>query len=162
MATKTINFDLEKTQSAIARIAMAMYKDNWRPEYIVGITRGGLVPAVMLSHMTKIPMNTLCVQLGTDDFDENVEMNCWMADDACSGKNILIVDDMIRSGEALEWIKKDWQSSIHIDISDIWHKSVRFASLVDCGISETAADYCGEEINCEDENIWVDFFWERL
>ena len=41
--------------------------------YIVGITRGGLVPAVMLSHMTEIPMHTLCVQLGAEGLEENTE-----------------------------------------------------------------------------------------
>ena len=31
-----------------------MYVDNWRPDYIIGITRGGNVPATIISNMTGI------------------------------------------------------------------------------------------------------------
>ena len=31
-----------------------MFADPWRPDYVVGLTRGGLVPATMLSNMTGI------------------------------------------------------------------------------------------------------------
>ena len=36
-----------------------MYKDNFRPDYIVGLARGGLVPAVKLSHYLDIPIYAL-------------------------------------------------------------------------------------------------------
>ena len=68
--TKTIKYEWQDVDKAIQTIAMDMYKDTWRPDYIVGITRGGLVPAVMLSHMTSIPMHTLCVQLAAEGLEE--------------------------------------------------------------------------------------------
>ena len=112
---KLITYDWKRVERSIQDIAMQMYKDNWRPDYIVGITRGGLVPAVMLSHMTDIPMHTLCVQLAADGLEENTESNCWMAEDAYGyvsvpdrdnvfnshtsnnekRKNILIIDDTL-------------------------------------------------------------------
>jgi len=113
---KTITYDWDKTERAVRDIAMGLFKSNWRPNYIIGITRGGLVPAVMLSHMTGIPMHTLCVQLGTEDLVENTESNCWMAEDAFgyvgrdngpgkslekARKQILIMDDINRGGD--EW-----------------------------------------------------------
>ena len=76
--TKTIKYEWQDVDKAIQTIAMDMYKDTWRPDYIVGITRGGLVPAVMLSHMTSIPMHTLCVQLAAEGLEENTESNTWM------------------------------------------------------------------------------------
>ena len=45
------------------RIALDILKTDWRPDYIVGLTRGGLVPAVRISHLLDIPMHTLKVQL---------------------------------------------------------------------------------------------------
>ena len=52
---RLITYNWNKVERAVQDIAMGMYKDNWRfPDYIVGVTRGGLVPAVMLSHMTSI------------------------------------------------------------------------------------------------------------
>ncbi|MDA9374081.1 phosphoribosyltransferase family protein [bacterium] len=162
---KTIVYDWNKVSIAVQDIAMGMYKDNWRPDYIVGITRGGLIPAVMLSHMTSIPMHTLCVQLATDGLDENTESNCWMSEDAFGyekePKNILIIDDINRGGDAMEWIMKDWQDSC-IPGSDrwgqIWHNNVRFASLLSSPNSIVDTDYWSEELS-EDEN-WVTFPWE--
>ena len=84
---KSINYSWDNTHKGINNIAMQMYKDNWRPDYIVGITRGGLVPAVLLSHLTDIPMHTLCVQLGAEGLEENTESNCWMAEDAFGYKD---------------------------------------------------------------------------
>ena len=73
-------------EEAVNSIAMQMFKDEWRPDYIVGITRGGLVPAVLLSHTTDIPMKTLCVQLVSDGLEANTERNAIMAKHAL--KNI--------------------------------------------------------------------------
>ena len=87
---KTINYDWHNVDKAIQSIAMQMYESEWRPDYIVGITRGGLVPAVILSHMTNIPMHTLCVQLAAEGLEENTESNIKMAGDAINNKNILI------------------------------------------------------------------------
>ena len=91
---KTINYDWRTVDKAIQSIAMQMYESEWRPDYIVGITRGGLVPAVILSHMTNIPMHTLCVQLAAEGLEENTESNIKMAGDAINNKNILIIDDI--------------------------------------------------------------------
>jgi hypoxanthine phosphoribosyltransferase len=162
---KTITYDWDKVSNAVRDIAMSMYKDQWRPDYIVGITRGGLVPAVMLSHMTGIPMHTLCVQLAANGLEENTESNCWMSEDAFGyekdPKNILILDDINRGGDAMEWIMKDWQASClpeNEKWDQIWHNSVRFASLLSSPNSIVDTDYWSEELS-EDEN-WVEFPWE--
>ena len=111
---KTINYDWSKVEKGIQHIAMQMYESEWRPDYIVGITRGGLVPAVMLSHMTNIPMHTLSIQLGAEGLEENTESNCWMAEDAFgykdNQKNILVIDDINRGGDATAWLMNDWKA----------------------------------------------------
>lgn len=163
---KTITYDWNKVERAIKDIAMGMYKDEWRPDYIVGITRGGLVPAVMLSHMTGIPMHTLCVQLAADGLDENTESNCWMSEDAFGyekdPKDILIIDDINRGGDAMEWIMKDWQRSCFPDAerwNEVWHNNVRFASLLSSPNSIVDTDYWSAEFSDEEEN-WIEFPWE--
>lgn len=134
-------------------------KDNWQPDYVVGITRGGLLPAVLISQYLDIPMETLKVSLrdGTE-----CESNLWMAEDAFTGKNILIVDDINDSGATLEWIKKDWHEGNGMyDWDKIWHNNVRFAVLIDNMASNFKnVEYSGMDINKAEDNRWVNFPYE--
>ena len=123
----------------VAKLCREIANSNWRPDYIVGLTRGGLTPAVMISHYFDIPMHTLSVSLR--DSDNECESNLWMAEDALGPqsperyisnendigsildaagdlleigstyKNILIVDDINDSGATINWIINDWKSS---------------------------------------------------
>ena len=165
--TQVITYTWADVEKAVRDVAMDMYKSNWRPDYIVGITRGGLTPAVMLSHMTGIPMHTLCVQLANEDLEENTESNCWMAEDAFGyekqSANILIIDDINRGGDAMEWIMKDWQSSCLPNSEhwgEVWHNNVRFAALMDNINAKVPMDYCSEEFNADERDVWVQFPWE--
>jgi xanthine phosphoribosyltransferase len=161
---KNRKYTWDGVQEAVSSIAMQMFKDEWRPDYIVGITRGGLIPAVLLSHITEIPMHTLCVQLESDGLDANTESNCWMAEEALiEKKKILIIDDINRGGDAISWIMDDWQLSVPgISSGDTaWHNNIRFASLIDNPNSKVPMDYCNDEIDLDEEDIWVEFPWEN-
>ena len=90
--------DIENCSTSIVN---QMYKDQWRPDYIVGITRGGNVPATIISNMTGIRCEAIKVSLRDSGYAN--ESNAWMAEDAFGspyadsngqGKNILIVDDI--------------------------------------------------------------------
>ena len=154
----------EGIEIGVNSIAMQMFKDEWRPDYIVGITRGGLIPGVLLSHTTDIPMKTLCVQLKSDGLEEVTEHNVQMARDALkNNKKILIIDDINRGGDAISWIIDDWQDAIGMvgDYkSESWHTNVRFASLIDNPNSKVPMDYCNEEIDLDEEELWMEFPWE--
>jgi hypoxanthine phosphoribosyltransferase len=165
-------------QGLVGKIARDISVSGWRPDYIVGITRGGALPAVMLSHYLDVPMFPLAVSLRDH---ENTESNCWMAEDAYGlvgryeehpvvdenygRKNILIVDDMNDSGATLNWIMEDWAASCFPQSSSwaqIWGNNVRFAVLFDnlgsqCNLK---MNYVGEEINKAENDVWIDFPYE--
>jgi hypoxanthine phosphoribosyltransferase len=150
--------DLKKL---VAKLCRDISNSNWRPDYIVGISRGGLVPAVMISHYLNVPMKPLQVSLR--DGGECVS-DCGMAEDALgypkqerivedendiasildaagslleegeNFKNILIVDDINDTGATFNWIMKDWPASCLPDDSDwkfVWNNNVKFAVLID-------------------------------
>lgn len=160
-------------------ISFQMYKDAWRPDYIVGLTRGGLIPAVIMSNALGIPMETLKVSLR--DSDSESESNLWMAEDAFGyggsfegkpiideykQKNILIVDDINDTGATLDWIINDWQTSCLPNSphwADVWSNNVRFAVLIDNLSSNFSrqVDYSAKEINKAEDDAWIVFPWER-
>ena len=135
--------DQPKFNGLVAKLCRDIVNSGWRPDYIVGLTRGGLLPAVMISHYFNIPMHTLSVSLR--DSDTGPESNLWMAEDAlgprtkerivedfndvggilqaaselleegATYKNILIVDDINDTGATLNWIMQDWPSGCFPD-----------------------------------------------
>ena len=163
--------DYKEFTGLVAKICRDITNSDWRPDYIVGLTRGGLLPAIMISHYFDIPCETLKVQLrdGTER-----ESNLWMAEDAYGyngaldeqvAKNILIVDDINDTGATLNWIMNDWQSGClpnDARWNHVWNQNVRFAVVVDNLSSECAVkmDYTGFEVNKAENDVWIDFPYE--
>jgi hypoxanthine phosphoribosyltransferase len=172
-------------ETAANSIAMQMYADNWRPDYIVGLTRGGLPLAVILSHKTGIRMETLKVKLrDLVDDEDGCESNCWMSEDAYGyddtdyydpamghnktnadkRKKILIVDDINDTGATFNWIRQDWQSSCLPNSQDwehVWGNNVRFAVMTE-NLSSNFHDvkYHWDEVNKAEENVWLVYPYE--
>ena len=164
---KIINIDQTELKGYVHRIMRDMAKEHWRPDYVVGITRGGLIPAVMISQYLEVKMHTLDISFRDDDLGP--ESNLWMAEDAfgykAEKKKILIVDDINDTGRTLNFIKEDWPSGC-LPSDDkwnhVWHNNVRFATIVDNSASEFKdVDYTGLTINKHEEPSWVVFPWEQ-
>lgn len=151
----------------VSNICRDITNDEWRPDYIVGITRGGLPAATMISHYFDVRMEALKVSL-RDDADMGPESNLWMAEDAfgviAPKKKILIVDDINDSGATLNWIVNDWRSGCFPTGNgwdDIWGHNVRFAVVVDNTASKFPyRTYSGMEINKLEKDVWVEFPYE--
>jgi len=150
----------QEMKTGVLDIVSQMYSDDWRPDMIVGVTRGGLIPAVMMSHYTGIRMETIDVRL-RDTFN-SPEHALWMAEDAGAGKRILILDDINDTGETFKWIVKDWEeSNPPADWLDIWGNNVRFATIIDNAPSKFDVDYSSIEINKAEDPAWIVFPFEE-
>lgn len=149
----------------VSHICRELAKSNWRPDKIVGICRGGSIPAVMISQYFNIPCIMLNVSLR--DFTELTCSDLALAEDAYNGEKILIVDDINDSGDTLNWIVNDWQSScFRDDVStweSVWNNTVRFAVICDNLTSnfKQGIDYCGFEIDKSKNDVWITFPYER-
>lgn len=160
---KKIYYSWKQVEGACLEIARQMSAHDWKPDYIVGITRGGLVPANLLSQYTGIKMYTLNVSLRDGDGGES---NLWMAEDAFNGKNILIVDDINDQGSTIDWIKKDWASGCFPDDvkwNVVWGDNVRFAVLTHNLSSQFKdPDYYNWTVNKAEEDCWLVYPWEEF
>jgi hypoxanthine phosphoribosyltransferase len=148
----------------IAKICRDIMLSDWRPDIIVGIGRGGLLPAVMISQYFNIKMNSLDISLR--DGGDTVS-NCGLAADAYDGANILVVDDINDTGATFNWLMEDWRSSalpsaIRWD-NDVWNKTVKFAVVVDNLASEcnVKMDFAGMEVNKAEKDVWIEFPYEE-
>jgi hypoxanthine phosphoribosyltransferase len=135
-------------------IVNQMYKDNWKPDYIVGITRGGNVPATIISNMTGIKCEAVKISLRDDDTPPQSVWNIG------SG-NILIVDDINDTGATFNWIIHDWKKKT---CAHVFGNSVRFAVLTDNLASEAIrpVDYSCHEINKDENDVWLIYPWEDV
>jgi len=167
----------------VQELLRQLHQDQWQPDYIVGLTRGGLIPANMISQYLDVPMETLKVTLRHGA--ESCESNCWMAEDAfgyilkedrpANGgwaslakyrKKILIVDDINDSGATLNWIRQDWQGSCMPDDpawAEVWGDNVRIAVLYDNETSacELPISYSAVDVNKASDPCWIVFPWEE-
>jgi uncharacterized protein len=159
---KKVYYTWQDIENQTQEILRQLQRDAWRPDYVVGLTRGGLVPANLISQYLEIPME--CLKVSLRDGGEP-ESNLWMAEDAFNSKKILIVDDINDSGATLNWIKEDWMSSClpgHPDWDNVWGNTVRVATLIDneSSASELNVSYTAVGLNKAEEDVWIVFPWE--
>ncbi len=180
---KKVYYSWEQVEGACLDIARQMSAHDWKPDYIVGITRGGLIPANLLSQYTGIPMHTLNVSLRDNATDIGPESNLWMAEDALGvvplerskefgghkwveklKKKILIVDDINDQGSTINWIKEDWQSGCFPkddEWNQVWGDNVRVAVLTHNFSSLFKdPDYYVWTVNKAEEDCWLVYPWE--
>ena len=155
-------------------ITNQMYRQNWKPDYIIGITRGGNVPATIISNMIDVRCEALKVSL-RDDSGHGNESNSWMAEDALGqpdqdsggqGKNILIVDDINDTGATFNWIMQDWKASClpdHKQWDHVWGQNVKFAVLTENLASDfSKVSFSCDEVNKAEEDVWLIYPWENV
>ena len=121
--------------------------DNFDPEVIVGLSRGGLTPGVMLSHWFKKPFKS--VKSALRDFPEWEDYLPRPTD-----KRVLIVDDICDSGETFHRMKK------HI-IKKANGVDVRFATLWWNNECNFEPHYYAQQCAKDSEDIWIYFPWEN-
>lgn len=109
-----------------------------KPDVIVGISRGGLYPATLLSHILQIELIPIKLSRRVNDVI-TYQTPKWVikpSEENIKDKNVLIVDEICDSGETLE-IVKDFIKSLN-------PKDIKIAVLYSHKKSSNIPDYIGK------------------
>jgi hypoxanthine phosphoribosyltransferase len=151
MASKII-YSWSDFDKDIKTIHHNLLDDGWVPDYIVGVKRGGLIPAISLSHRFNKPLIMMSCQLR--DSNDN-EVRLYEVEDISKDKNILIVDDMCDSGITLSKI-------IHKFIANEFNiGNIKTCALFYNTSQSFIVDYTTRTIDRNIDQRWIVFPWEQ-
>ena len=126
--------------------------DGFNPEVIVGLSRGGLMPGVMMSHWMQKPFKP--VKASLRDFPEWEDYLPKKTDE-----RVLIVDDICDSGETFDRIKS-YIKGPRINQPLELPVEVRFATLWWNNECNVEPHYYVNEIAKDSTGTWIHFPWE--
>lgn len=144
----------DRFTAGIAAIAAQIRADDWGPDYLVGIGRGGLVPGAYLSHASGHPL--LSVDLSTEEFGFSGALLHALAEKTRAGQRLLIVDDINDSGSTIRYVRDAMmQAGGRLE-------NVRVAVLLNNIRSAESVDYAAEPIDRATDKRWFVFPWEAM
>jgi xanthine phosphoribosyltransferase len=138
----------------VRAVAQAVSDAPWRPDFIIGIGRGGLVPAVYISHQLDLPMLSIDHSAQVPAFAD--ELIAKLAAQSAAGTRLLIVDDINDSGGTIATIRN------LLAAAGAAADNLRFAVLIDNSRSRARVDYAAQTIDRHDDKRWFVFPWEAV
>jgi hypoxanthine phosphoribosyltransferase len=139
----------------VRALSAALAADRgWSPTHLVGIGRGGLVPAVYLSHATGLPMLSIDYSAQSEALVASAIPG--LASRTRVGERLLLVDDINDSGRTIGHLRALLAREGAVG------EAVRFATLIDNVRSAERVDYAARTIDRDVTKDWFIFPWEAV
>jgi len=138
----------------VRALAAQLDGDHWAPDFLIGIGRGGLVPAVYLSHALGLP--TLSVDHSAQVHDFAGAALERLAARTRAGERLLVVDDINDSGATIAKLRA------MLAEAGAAAEQIRFATLLDNIRSVSRVDYRARTIDRAVTKDWFVFPWEAV
>ena len=135
-------------------VAVKIEADAWQPDFLVGVGRGGLVPAAYLSHRTGITLLSVDHSSGDDAFAG--ELLAKLAAKSRDGARILVIDDINDSGGTINQLRAT------LTAHGCDEANIRMAVLINNVSSGARAEYAGTDMDRTDDKRWFVFPWEAV
>ena len=150
--TNKLWYSWEEMRRDVNTLCREILLDGFNPEVIVGLSRGGLTPGVMMSHWMQKPFKP--VKASLRDFPEWEDYLPKKTDE-----RVLIVDDICDSGETFDRIKS-YIKGPRINQPMELPVEVRFATLWWNNECNVEPHYYVNEIAKDSTGTWIHFPWE--
>lgn len=148
----------------LQEIIRQMSASEFAPDIIVGVARGGLVPATMLSHYLEKPLMVINYSLRDNKVTQTSEVND-MTRKIKEGLSVLLVDDICDSGDTLRKIADDVKDEFRPSYNDPykgWESRFKTAVLWNNTSQDVYdPDFVGREISRADDKRWICFPYEE-
>ena len=146
-----------EAEGLCAHITRHILKAGIRVKAVIGIVRGGLAPAVMLSHYYGCPLYTIDYSLrdrnDAQEFSPHDSQMLSLANlQTEKGGHVLIVDDINDSGDTLKAVKDFVDHEYYADI-------FKYVTLLEKCTSKFDCDFYGEMLDDSNDD-WIVFPWE--
>lgn len=139
---------------AVTLLADRLAEDIWRPDHLVGIGRGGLVPATFLSHASGVPLVSIDLSSGLPAFGDALLDRLALL--SAGGARLLFVDDINDSGATIAAVRA------RLDQAGAVAGTIRFAVMLDNVRSTQRVDYRYRTIDRAVDKSWFVFPWEAV
>jgi xanthine phosphoribosyltransferase len=140
--------------SDVRAVAQKVAGDSWQPDFVIGIGRGGLVPAVYISHQLDLPMLSVDHSSKVPGFAD--ELLGKVAEKSRDGTRLLVIDDINDSGGTIDYIRR-LLAAVGCEA-----RNLRFAVLLSNSRSKVSVDYWSRTIDRNEDKRWFVFPWEAM
>ncbi|MFD1788939.1 phosphoribosyltransferase [Sphingomonas floccifaciens] len=140
--------------ASVEALANMLRADDWQAQLLVGVGRGGLVPAVFLSHATGLPMVSIDFSTPIPEF--NAALIATLARRTRDGERLVFVEDINDSGRTIAAIRQQ----LAAEGAD--GDNVRFVVMIDNAVSDQRIDYAWRQIDRRVTKDWFVFPWEAV
>ena len=125
----------------VSTIINQMVRANFKPDIVIGLSRGGIVPALLVSHY----FNCECYIRNKEDSLFDVEF---------PQRNILVIDDINDSGSTLTAVNHELYQDLEL-------RDIKYATLINNESSSFTVDFSGIDFNRLEQDDWFVFPWEN-
>jgi len=136
--SRLLDRDVKKHVSSIIN---QMVRANFKPDIVIGLSRGGIVPALLVSHY----FNCECYIRNKDDSLFDVEF---------PQRSILVIDDINDSGSTLTAVNHELYQDLEL-------RDIKYATLINNESSSFTVDFSGIDFNRLEQDDWFVFPWEN-
>ncbi len=138
----------------VQTVAASVARGEWQPDFVIGIGRGGLVPAVYISHRLNLPMLSIDHSSKVPGFAD--ELLRKVAEKSTDGTRLLFIDDINDSGGTIDYIRQ------LLENDGCEAGNLRFAVLMNNSRSKVSVDYWAQMIDRNEDKRWFVFPWEAM